>query len=83
MKYAPARDPARPMTMASTRSGTGACSESSPRAARNPAGIMTISLGKGMNELSIAMKAKMSAKPQTGASAAIASRWEASESSMA
>ena len=46
----------------------------------NPAGIMTISLGKGIKELSTAMKMNMSANPHAGAQVAIWSRWEANMS---
>jgi hypothetical protein len=60
--------------MAIKRSTIGIPVVSSPRAARKPAGIITISLGNGMKELSTAIKKRMKIKPHTGANAAIESR---------
>ena len=50
--YAPAMDPAMPHRMATVRSRQGAWKVNSPRYARNPAGIITTSLGNGIKELS-------------------------------
>ena len=68
-------EPTVPATTAMSASGIGAPRVKLERAARKPAGIITTSLGNGMNELSTVMKRSTSAKPQTGASAAAASRY--------
>ena len=64
--YAPAMEPLRPI--ATTISTSSACDEvSGYRQIRNPAGIITTSLGNGMNELSMVMKRKMKKKNSRGA----------------
>jgi hypothetical protein len=65
--YAPAREPIVPAITATDASVNGSPNVSAPRAARKPAGIITTSLGNGMNELSTVMKKKTKKKPQTGA----------------
>ena len=53
----------------SVRSIQGIPVERPPRQARKPAGIITTSLGKGMNELSIVIKINISMNPHSGAQA--------------
>ena len=72
--YAPAIEPRQPTTTAMMQSIHGFPVVSCPLNARKPAGIITTSLGKGMNELSIVMKMKISRNPHTGAYWAMASR---------
>ena len=72
--YAPASEPAVPAAIASQSASAGAPPVNSPRAARNPAGIITTSLGKGMKLDSTVMNTKTNASPHTGAYAAIVPR---------
>ena len=83
MTYAPASEPATPTTTATDTAANGEPNPSSPRAARNPAGIITTSLGNGTKLDSMAMKTNTNTSPHVGASAAMVSRCDAMVSSMA
>ena len=74
---APASDPRTPTAIATQTATSGDPTPISPRAARNPAGIITTSLGNGTKLDSIAMKTKMKRSPHVGANAAMESRWDA------